>query len=123
MIGGVLNINGTPVKMEELQIDPRYDAIIRSESYAGSSPRYFRETLPEGRSYVVIDLEQNGGADDTDVFEVPAGQYFVMGDNRDNSMDSRYGNPLGYVPLENFIGPYTARFYNSLGTPLYKRPE
>lgn len=63
--------------------------------------RYF-ETLPNGVSYYVLDEKYNGPADNTIVFTVPEDHYFFMGDNRDNSADSRLA--IGFVPEENLIG-------------------
>ncbi len=64
--------------------------------------RQYRETLPGGKSYLVLDRIDGSNEDNTDVFLVPAGHYFMMGDNRDNSDDSRMD--VGYVPAENLEG-------------------
>ncbi|HWA21726.1 MAG TPA: signal peptidase I [Caulobacterales bacterium] len=63
----------------------------------------YRETLPNGVSYLTFDRDPNGALDKTDVFEVPPGNYFFMGDDRDNSADSRTSQ-VGYVPFENLVG-------------------
>ena len=73
-------------------------------------PQYV-ETLPNGVQYHVLDTEPVGEADNTDEYVVPAGHYFMMGDNRDNSQDSRYPR-VGYVPLENFVGRADIIFFS-----------
>jgi signal peptidase I len=67
----------------------------------------FRETLPNGKSYLTNDFGTDGQLDNTDVYLVPAGHYFMMGDNRDNSEDSRVPSEaggVGYLPAENLVG-------------------
>ena len=72
----------------------------------------FLETLPEGK--VVTTLDQTySPQDNTGIYEVPEGHYFMMGDNRDNSQDSRFLNEVGYVPEENLIGRASFIFFSS----------
>jgi signal peptidase I len=96
MIGGLLHINGVPVKRE------RIGDFVDDDD--GVAIRRWRETLPDGVSYEVLDLQDNGFLDNTQEYVVPAGHYFMMGDNRDNSVDSRVQSAVGYVPFENIIG-------------------
>ena len=63
----------------------------------------WRETLPNGVTYETLDLQDNGFLDNTQEYMVPEGHYFMMGDNRDNSTDSRVLSAVGYVPFENLI--------------------
>jgi len=84
------------------------------------TPR-FNETLPEGRSHDVLNIVDNWPLDDTPVFTVPAGTYFFMGDNRDNSEDSRVpaiAGGLGFVPAEYLIGRADRVMFSSAGTSL-----
>jgi signal peptidase I len=104
MIGGLLHINGVPVKRE------RVADFIDDED--GSRVRRWRETLPNGVSYETLDLQDNGALDNTREYVVPPGHYFMMGDNRDNSADSRVPSEVGYVPFENLIGKAQMIFFS-----------
>ena len=80
------------------------------------------ETLPNGVKHDVLNIETSNFADNTDVFTVPEGNYFFMGDNRDNSMDSRYSQSVGgvgYVPAENLIGRADRIIFSSAGASLF----
>jgi signal peptidase I len=70
------------------------------------------ETLPNGVSYPVLDLVKGSVGDNTEVYEVPEGHYFMMGDNRDNSTDSRFLSEVGFVPFENFVGKAQVIFFS-----------
>ena len=108
MKDGELHINGTAVKRE------------RAESFEGSDAcgggaagvKRWRETLPEGASYETLDCVDIGFYDNTSIFTVPAGHLFVLGDNRDNSTDSRVLTAMGYIPLENVIGRVAMIFFS-----------
>lgn len=107
MRNGVLFINGEAVKKERIE-----DYAELSGSSAGPPVPQFVETLPNGVQYRVLDTREFGEADNTDEYLVPAGHYFMMGDNRDNSQDSRYQNEVGYVPVENFVGRADIIFFS-----------
>jgi signal peptidase I len=105
MKGGQLFINGTGVPREKVgQIDnPDITEVDRPVDV-------YRETLPNGVSYDTLDLSTNGIGDDTREFVVPPGHYFAMGDNRDNSSDSRF--TVGFVPEENLVGRANIIFFS-----------
>ena len=106
MIDGVLNINGAAVKRE------RIDDFIDEDNGRTVRVKRWRETLPNGVSYNTLDLQDNGFLDNTQVYEVPSGHYFMMGDNRDNSTDSRVLSAVGYVPFENLVGRAQVIFFS-----------
>lgn len=97
---GLLYINGVPVERQRLADFTGSDAC----GTVGAAVKRWRETLPNGVSHETLDCIDNGYYDGTDVYAVPDGHYFMLGDNRDNSTDSRVLNAMGYVPLENIIG-------------------
>ena len=99
MIHGVLHINGEPMKRERVK-----DFVETDGGGRRTTGKQWRETLPNGVSYTTLDLQDDSYYDNTGVYEVPAGHYFVMGDNRDNSQDSRALSQVGYIPFENLVG-------------------
>jgi signal peptidase I len=108
MIDGLLHINNEPVKRERIADYVTTDAWGRSTAVA----RY-RETLPGGVAHVVIERDGDKGYwDNTKVYTVAPGHFFMMGDNRDNSTDSRDGQSVGQVPYENFVGRAEIIFFS-----------
>ena len=99
MIHGVLHINSAPVKRERID-----DFIETDASGRTTRGKQWRETLPNGVAHLTLDLVDEGFYDNTDIYTVPSGHYFMMGDNRDNSLDSRALAQVGYVPFENLVG-------------------
>ena len=97
---GVLYINDSAVQRERLADFVGGDSCGKDPA---DTVKRWRETLPNGVSYEVLDCVDTGFYDNTGIYEVPAGQFFMMGDNRDNSSDSRAGN-FGTIPLDYLIG-------------------
>jgi signal peptidase I len=106
---GVLFINEVAVKKERIEdyYDPDFEA---GEQFGKELVSQFTETLPNGVSYRVLDYADMGFPDNTGVFVVPPENYFMMGDNRDNSSDSRLS--VGFVPIENFVGRADMLFFS-----------
>jgi signal peptidase I len=109
MKDGLLNINDVPVKRERLS-----DFIGEDPcgSEATARVKRWKETLPNGVSYESLDCVDNGFYDNTIVYTVPPGHFFMMGDNRDNSQDSRVLAAVGYVPFENIVGRAQMIFFS-----------
>jgi signal peptidase I len=107
MKSGVLFINGAEIKKVRVEdyIDPE------GESGQGPIVEQFQETLPNGVTYRVLDFGDTT-PDNTEEYVVPPNHYFMMGDNRDNSQDSRFLDKVGYVPIENFVGRADIIFFS-----------
>jgi signal peptidase I len=104
-----LYINDAPVKREPLA-SVAADGACGSAS--GTSVKRWQETLPNNVSYETLDCMDGGLLDNTDVYTVPEGHFFTLGDNRDNSTDSRVLSQVGYVPFENLIGRVSLIFFS-----------
>ncbi len=107
MIDGVLHINGAAVPKVE---DGKFTSDYGMEP--GENMPVYRETLDNGVTFDTLDQSPVSRGDNTREFIVPEGHYFMMGDNRDNSLDSRFD--VGFVPAENLVGRASVIFF-SLG--------
>ena len=121
---GLLFINGVPVVRQRLSDVERGEPCGTGD---GNRTKRWRETLVNGVSHETLDCVDNGFYDNTRVYQVPDGHVFVLGDNRDNSTDSRVLSAVGYIPLENIIGRagliYFSRAPSTGGAPSTLRTE
>ena len=104
-------------------VDRKSAGEFSSPNSFGASRVYKRyiETLPNGKTYSVLDLHADAEGDNTQIFVVPAGHYFAMGDNRDNSLDSRVSprhgrGGVGFIPAENLVGRAEFLFFSTDGS-------
>ena len=107
MIDGLLHINGEAVKREEI------GRTSDTDSFGVTIPvTVYAETLPNGVVHTIQEISDDMPLDNTSEYVVPADHYFMMGDNRDRSQDSRVLSAVGYVPAGNLIGKAEARFFS-----------
>jgi signal peptidase I len=111
----VLYINGKAVPRKKIE------DFIDTE-HGGQHIVQFRETLPNGVTYITHNWTDQNPLDNTQVYTVPKDHYFMMGDNRDNSTDSRVLSHVGYVPQENLVGRATILFFSHKNGASFWRP-
>jgi len=138
--GGMLILNGRALPRQSLRpfampisanspcrVVPPASPFVASLGEGRSYCLYpaYRETLPGGPSYTVLDQVENPRADDFPAVKVPAGHIFLMGDNRDDSLDSRFTTAeggIGLVPVENLVGRALVTFWSTDGSASYIKP-
>jgi signal peptidase I len=101
---GILHLNDVPVNR-------RLIGTVQPSTLQSTADTVYRETLPEGHQHTIQEVNDIQLFDNTPAFTIPEGHYFMMGDNRDNSRDSR-SSSVGVVPLENFIGKAQFIFFS-----------
>ena len=105
VISGILHINGKAVPRRKLGANTVVDEFGRIQRVVE-----YVETLPNGVEHHIFEVGDNRSGDNTNEYKVPSGHYFMMGDNRDNSSDSRFG--VGFVPFRNLIGRAEFLFFS-----------
>jgi signal peptidase I len=111
VVRGVLQVNGQPVRRE----------LLGPYAAEGTIVRQYRETLPAANNslaapHLILEASDDQPFDNTTEFLVPAGHVFAMGDNRDNSLDSRAMNAVGFIPVENLVGRAEFIFFSVDGS-------
>jgi signal peptidase I len=107
--GDRIQVTGGQLFINEVAVDKEYlDDFVDEDD---SKIKRFVETLPEGKKITILD-QNDSPQDNTGIYVVPEGHYFMMGDNRDNSQDSRFLSSVGYVPEENLVGRATIIFFS-----------
>jgi signal peptidase I len=110
MTDGRLYINGEMLKREAIGYE------VDTKSDGSDMPMtVYRETLPNGVTHIIYEEGDEGPLDNTAEYTVPEGHYFMMGDNRDNSQDSRVTDLVGFVPFNNFVGRAERLFFSTNG--------
>jgi signal peptidase I len=111
MRNGRLFINGKIVQRERLK-----DFVQTSPNGNIKMTARYKEILPNGKSHDILEeWGDKGPLDNTGVYQVPSGHYFAMGDNRDNSQDSRVRPEVGFIPKENLVGRAEILFFSTNG--------
>lgn len=108
---GILYINDTAVIRKKLNVETLEDSFGRLASY-----NKYEEHLPGGVKHLIAEKSDEELFDNTQTYVVPEGHFFAMGDNRDNSQDSRAMNEVGFVPMDNLVGKAQFIFFSTDGS-------
>ena len=117
---GIIFINGTEILRKKLN-----DFIDTDNKTSNKRVRMYNEYF-FNKEINILDITDNGIADNTQLFNVPENHFFVMGDNRDNSQDSRFISTVGFIPYENLVGKAQFIFFsleNARFLQLWKWPN
>jgi signal peptidase I len=106
MQDGQLYVDGT-----EIPRQPAGTYVATGDGPSMQLKRY-QETFPDGNKHYILKASDNGPLDNTQVYHVPPGYVFAMGDNRDNSLDSRVLNAVGFIPVQNLVGKAEFIFFS-----------
>jgi signal peptidase I len=113
IINGLIYINDEEVSITNYNENYKY--------FTQYNKNTLKNEILDGKSHYILDLETESLGDNTGIYRVPNDHYFMMGDNRDNSLDSRFIDQVGYVPFENFVGRAEFLFFSSdKSVPLWK---
>ncbi|MGB0719825.1 MAG: signal peptidase I, partial [Bdellovibrionales bacterium] len=110
VINGRLHLNGVEVPRQDIGLK-KVEALYRGDIVMHE----YIQTLPDGTKFHIYEESDQEPLDNTPIYEVPQGHYFMMGDNRDNSQDSRVPHAVGFVPYENIVGRADFLFFSTNG--------
>ena len=118
----IIGLPGDTIQMKAGRLYINGQIVPRSDPTPVAYGTRYIETLPNGVRHPIIEQSDDARLDNTGVYTVPPGHYFCMGDNRDNSEDSRVLEQVGYVPLENFVGRAEFIFFSTDGSAALWEP-
>ncbi len=118
MPGETVQVKAGRLYINDIIVPRRQDGITDMDDGMGGIEKLitYTETLPDGAMHKIYEDSDDGPLDNTPLYTVPDGHYFMMGDNRDNSQDSRVMQGVGFVPFENFVGRADFLFFSTKGT-------